>query len=315
MLKHLEKAVHNAGFGKPIPSVLGLDNLQGAWYHTDQNTLENIFYARMRTYACRVETYEESDLVYVPYFGGHDSLRNMHKDILSRDRLAHELVPYLMAQPSWQRRNGSDHFMVLGRNVWDFNRKWEHRGWGSRLIPMDGVKGNMWVIVVETNEEVTKEVVSAPKPTSFHPQSLKQLREWQEFVRTRERTSLFSFAAGHRPLKTSEGILREKLFWPVRELQALLPGQLRQVQRQVLRLPGYQPILRVLHGGNLLPPPDGRRLLAPLGPRRRSRWLHPGSVQELHSGGPVPMALEQGQGADVRSHPSGGSQGPRGAHL
>lgn len=211
MLKHLSKARVNLGFGKPIGSIMGLPALEKAWYNTDHNTLENIFYYRMLSNPCRVGSYEQADLIYVPYFGAHDSLRNMHKDYNSRDRLPLQLMTILRGHAAWQRRNGSDHFWVLGSPIWDFYRN-EWSAWGSELLFLDGAKDNIWTVVTERAWSQNK-IQSSPQPTGFHPQSLGQVQEWQKFVGQQERKHLFAFAGGHRGHQSDEGILREKLFW------------------------------------------------------------------------------------------------------
>jgi len=115
MLTHLKIASSNMGFGpaipNPVPQATGLD---GQWFLTDQNSLDLVIYRRMLDPQCLVSNYTEADLIYVPYFGGLDMLRNMHEEVEKRDSLGKELLSIVTAHPAWKRNNGSDHFIVLG---------------------------------------------------------------------------------------------------------------------------------------------------------------------------------------------------------
>lgn len=219
MLTHLKVASSNMGFGpgisNPVPQATGLD---GQWFLTDQNSLDLIFYRRMLNYPCMVSSHEEADLIYVPYFGGFDILRNMHEKEEKRDALGKELLAIVRAHPAWQRKNGSDHFMVLGRNLWDFTRM-PGGNWGSILLRQEGFLDNVWATVVETAFWEHR-VMSIPKPTAFHPQTLEQVKKWQDFVRSQDRKKLFAFAGAARDRRTQEGRLRANLLWQCKNSQS-----------------------------------------------------------------------------------------------
>jgi hypothetical protein len=68
----------------------------------------------------------------VPYYAGMDlSRRFTHR--LAKGALYSELATWLQGRESWQRRQGRDHFMVLGRIASDFHRPGADRVWGNEV--------------------------------------------------------------------------------------------------------------------------------------------------------------------------------------
>ncbi|KAI4357070.1 hypothetical protein L6164_001043 [Bauhinia variegata] len=66
-----------------------------------------------------------------------------------RDNLAVDLVDYLQSQPWWQRSNGKDHVVALGRTAWDFMRDNSGPDFGANnLLNLPRVQ-NMSVLTVE----------------------------------------------------------------------------------------------------------------------------------------------------------------------
>jgi len=281
---------------------MGLPALEKAWYNTDHNTLENIFYFRMLSNPCRVPTHEQADLIYVPVLRG-PRLAAQHAEGLLQPRqasqaaAAHPAEPRRVAARRWERPllgAGVPHLGFLLGNEWS--------AWGSELLFLEGVKDNMWTVVTERAWSQNK-IQSSPQPTGFHPQSLGQVQEWQKFVGQQERKHLFAFAGGHRGRQSDEGILREKLFWQCANAQRVLRP------RGLLaggELPGHQQVLP----DSISPPPSACTPLGllhpPLARGRSAGGVHPSGVQGVHAEEPVPLAPGQARGAPgapLRAHP------------
>ncbi|KAK6125298.1 hypothetical protein DH2020_040960 [Rehmannia glutinosa] len=75
----------------------------------------------------------------------------------------------------------------------------ERRGLGSSFIHMPLMK-RVLRLAVERDPWDQLEI-SVPYPTGFHPKSKSEMDQWLGFVRTRERTSLFTFVGGKRKVK------------------------------------------------------------------------------------------------------------------
>ena len=111
---------------------------QGSWFETDQFSLEVIFHARMKQYPCLTTDQAKATVFFIPNYANLAIFRSLYdSDVEERDKPAKELVAWLEAQPSWHRWQGRDHFMVLGRVVWDFVREIEPTEWGSSLLRSD----------------------------------------------------------------------------------------------------------------------------------------------------------------------------------
>lgn len=85
--------------------------------------------------------------------------------------------------------------MTMGRITWDFRRS-RDEDWGSRCIYLPGMR-NVTRLLIERNSWDYFDV-GVPYPTGFHPSSAGEVKEWQEFVRQRRRTNLYSFAGATR---------------------------------------------------------------------------------------------------------------------
>ena len=111
---------------------------RGSWFETDQFSLEVIFHARMKQYSCLTDNPAKATIFFIPNYANLAIFRSLYEaDVEERDRPARELVTWLEAQPSWHRWQGRDHFMVLGRVVWDFVREIEPTEWGTSLLRFD----------------------------------------------------------------------------------------------------------------------------------------------------------------------------------
>jgi hypothetical protein len=82
---------------------------------------------------CVTEREDLADAFFVPYYAGMDlSRRFTHR--LAKGALYLELAKWLQGRESWKRRQGRDHFMVLGRIASDFHRPGrDPRVWGNEV--------------------------------------------------------------------------------------------------------------------------------------------------------------------------------------
>lgn len=191
--------VANGGFGQPYNSSLG-----DGWFDTDFYMLEIIFHARMKQYRCLTPDPTQSDAVFVPYYAGLDALRYLYSG-KERERELETphgvgLMSWLRRRREWRRRDGRDHFMVMGRTAWDFV---DNPGWGTGMLELPGVT-NMTVLMIEQRPwQRTEQAV--PYPTSFHPSPGREIEEWTSRVRASTRTRLFAFAGSVRPYVNDGG--------------------------------------------------------------------------------------------------------------
>eukprot|EP01018_Ginkgo_biloba_P001510 Gb_17818 [translate_table: standard] len=195
MVPWLDFCAHteNNSFGKAIPDRTG-------WYATDCYMLELIFHTRMLNYPCLASSPEVADAFYIPYYSGLDALRFLYGQ--DRGRASEhglELIAWLNenAGQSWRRKGGRDHFMCLGRTAWDFSRPLANQeGWGTGLLLLPPME-NVTALVLEGRSWLPREQ-AVPYPTSFHPASAANLREWMETVRSARREFLFAFVGATR---------------------------------------------------------------------------------------------------------------------
>ncbi|CAK9211566.1 unnamed protein product [Sphagnum troendelagicum] len=190
-------ALVNKGLGKPITAAAAVP--RQLWYQTDQFALEVIIHERMKLYKCVTKDRSLASAFYLPYYIGLDIARNLFTPhIQVRDKLSHQFVGWLLAQPEWRRRGGADHVFVLGRVVWDFYRKEPTNEWGVPLLHDPELK-NMTKLLIERDPySPTATMVGIPYPTSFHPETDEDVRAWQRVVRESNRDNLVSFAGAPR---------------------------------------------------------------------------------------------------------------------
>ncbi|XP_058095359.1 probable xyloglucan galactosyltransferase GT17 [Magnolia sinica] len=186
--------VANRGLGQPVPEMGS-----PSWYATHQFIAEMIFHARAENHPCRTWDPQEAALFYVPFYGGlHASSKFREPDLQARDALAVQLVEYLSQQPAWQRNQGADHFLALGRTAWDFMRSEDGVDFGAnRLLRLPRVL-NMSVLTVERHPWEGSNQHGIPYASYFHPSTLDEMVTWQERMRSSPRPFLFSFVAGPR---------------------------------------------------------------------------------------------------------------------
>ncbi|KAF3457368.1 hypothetical protein FNV43_RR02025 [Rhamnella rubrinervis] len=188
----------NGGFGTKLED----DNskrvlMENSWFVTDQFTLEVIFHNRMKKYECLTNNSSMASAIFVSYYAGLDLGQYLFSNISVRDYSARKLVEILAKRSEWKTMWGRDHFMIGGRVAWDFRRQRdEEDDWGSKLMLLPE-SNNMTLLSVESS--LWNNDISIPFPTYFHPSKESEVFVWQERMRKRERSYLFSFAGAPRP--------------------------------------------------------------------------------------------------------------------
>ncbi|KAH6783024.1 glycosyltransferase 18 [Perilla frutescens var. hirtella] len=194
-------ALSNTGFGKSAAAAISGTvpaNLSGAWFWTDQFSLEVIYHNRMLNYRCRTAAPESAAAFYIPFYVGlaiERSLFTKNSTTAERDRHCKMMLDWVGDQPRFKKSNGWDHFITLGRISWDFRRS-RDGDWGSACIYMPAMR-NITRLLIEKNPWDYFDV-AVPYPTGFHPGSVADVAAWQDFVRRRHRRTLFSFAGATR---------------------------------------------------------------------------------------------------------------------
>ncbi|TQD97397.1 hypothetical protein C1H46_016976 [Malus baccata] len=194
------KALANDGLGQKATGIKGIvpDNLVPAWYWTDQFVSEVIFHNRILNHKCRVMEPESATAFYIPFYVGlavGKYLWSNSSTAQDRDRHCEMMLRCVQDQPSYKKSDGWDHFITMGRITWDFRRS-KNDDWGSSCIYLPGMR-NITRLLIERNPWDYFDV-GIPYPTGFHPRSDSDVADWQNFVRNRSRSKLFSFAGGKR---------------------------------------------------------------------------------------------------------------------
>lgn len=154
----------------------------------------------MLSYKCRTLEAESATAYYIPFYAGLAVGKYLWTNNFTsedRDRHCEMMLQWVHDQPYWKKSDGWDHFITMGRITWDFRRSSE-QDWGSRCIYLPGMR-NITRLLIERNSWDYFDV-GVPYPTGFHPRSPSDVATWQEFVRTRVRTTLFCFAGATRGL-------------------------------------------------------------------------------------------------------------------
>ncbi|OUZ99494.1 Exostosin-like [Macleaya cordata] len=194
------EAISNDGLGRKANGIIGVvpENLAPAWYWTDQFASEIIFHNRILGHRCRTLDPESATAFYLPFYAGLAVGKYLWSDNYThhdRDFHSEMLLKWVQDQPYWKRSNGWDHFIMLGRISWDFRRS-KDEDWGSSFIYMPAMK-NITRLLIERNPWDYFDI-GVPYPTGFHPRTDSDVIQWQNYVRTRTRKTLFSFAGATR---------------------------------------------------------------------------------------------------------------------
>ncbi|KAL2499621.1 glycosyltransferase 18 [Abeliophyllum distichum] len=130
----------NHGYGSAATELTGIlpGTLSSSWYRTNQFSLEPIFHHRMLHHKCRTLEPESATAFYIPFYAGLAVGKFLWgNDTSKRDWHCRMMIQWVKKQKSWQRSNGSDHFMAVGRITWDFRRLTDPgKLWGSSFLNM-----------------------------------------------------------------------------------------------------------------------------------------------------------------------------------
>nr|GMD53894.1 xyloglucan galactosyltransferase XLT2-like [Ipomoea batatas] len=190
----------NEGYGMRATELAEIlpKKLAKAWYRTNQFSSEVIFHHRLLNYRCRTMEPESATVFYIPFYAGQAVGKYLWiDDIEKRDLRCNMMLKWVQNQTYWRKSNGSDHFLTIGRITWDFRRLMDaEQKWGSSLLNLPAMAKVTRFIIERAPWDAYD--VGVPYPTGFHPSSASQLRQWQRFVLTRNRTSLFTFIGATR---------------------------------------------------------------------------------------------------------------------
>lgn len=191
----------NVGYGTPAIELYGIipESLMPTWHRTNQFSSEIIFHNKLLRHNCRTMEPKSAALFYIPFYGGLAVGKYLFSNSSneSRDFHALELIKWVQSQPYWLKSNGLDHFIVLGRITWDFRRLTDpEQKWGSTFLNMPEMQ-NVTRLMIERAPSDYRDV-GIPYPTGFHPRSDTDIQTWVKFVRTYNRTSLFTFVGAAR---------------------------------------------------------------------------------------------------------------------
>ncbi|KAK9061886.1 hypothetical protein SSX86_019070 [Deinandra increscens subsp. villosa] len=191
----------NGGYGTTAAELAGIvpESLAPVWHRTNQFSSEIIFHNRIMNHECRTLEPESATAFYIPFYAGLAVGKYLFSNSTpeERDFLPVKLIEWVQTQPYWRRSNGSDHVLVLGRITWDFRRLTDpEKRWGSTFLNMPEMQHVTRLTIERAPGDYHD--VGIPYPTGFHPNSPSQIRTWQNFVRTSNRTSLFTFVGAAR---------------------------------------------------------------------------------------------------------------------
>ncbi|KAG8367104.1 hypothetical protein BUALT_Bualt16G0037900 [Buddleja alternifolia] len=160
--------------------------------------LSVIFHHRILTHKCRTTEPESATAYYIPFYAGLAVGKYLWtNDTSKRDLSCRRMLKWVQKQKYWQKSNGSDHFMAIGRITWDFRRLTDPgQIWGSTFLNMPDMQ-NVTRFIIEKAPADARDV-SVPYPTGFHPETKYNLREWQKYARGYNRSSLFTFIGATR---------------------------------------------------------------------------------------------------------------------
>ncbi|KAJ6676205.1 XYLOGLUCAN GALACTOSYLTRANSFERASE XLT2 [Salix viminalis] len=169
-------ALSNDGFGPVATGISSVvpENLSPAWYWTDQFVSEILVHNRILNHKCRTQDPNNASAFYIPFYAGlavGKFLFFNYSSAKERDSHCEMMLRWVQDQPYFQRNEGWDHFMTMGRISWDFRRS-KDKDWGSSCIYKQGMR-NITRLLIERNPD---------------------------FVRNRNRKNLFCFAGAKRSL-------------------------------------------------------------------------------------------------------------------
>lgn len=175
-------------------------NKSHSWYRTDPFMLELVFHRRMLEYPCLTSDPSHANAIYVPYYGGIDSLKYLFgPEVNSSFQHGLDLYDFLAHVDSpniWSRNYGHDHFLVMARPAWDFSQPLYNDPivFGTSFLELPEFY-NVTALTLEGRAYPWQEQ-AIPYPTSFHPPNLAFFESWVNRVRRSRRNTLMLFAGG-----------------------------------------------------------------------------------------------------------------------
>ncbi|XP_024395502.1 uncharacterized protein [Physcomitrium patens] len=230
----------DSGIGKPVNTASDGKQIMvpaDRWFNTHQYALELVSHARIKKYKCLTEDPDQASLFYIPFYAGLDVIRwHFAKNTTNekRDELTWKLLSWLEQKPSWSRRGGFDHVMVLGKISWDFHRNLKYGSWGSSMLELPQTQ-NVTKVLIERNPWVKKEI-AAPHPTFFHPKSAADIDTWLNHIRSQERFSLVTFVGKGRPGTTN---VRQQLIEQCRNASSEADCRIVECDNNLCQNPAY----------------------------------------------------------------------------
>lgn len=154
----------------------------------------------MLEYPCLTNDHLQADAIYVPYYGGIDSLKYLFGPQVNSS-FEHGLdlfhfIRHLDSPKIWERNHGHDHFMVMARVAWDFTQPLSNDPpiFGTSILELPEFY-NVTALTLEARAYPWQER-AIPYPTSFHPESLGFFEAWLTRVRRSKRDTLMLFSGG-----------------------------------------------------------------------------------------------------------------------
>lgn len=154
----------------------------------------------MLEYPCLTSDPNQASAIYLPYYGGIDSLKYLYGPEVNSSFLhGLDLYQYLVHQDSpniWNRNFGHDHFLVMSRPAWDLIQplSTDPPIFGTSFLELPEFY-NITVLTFEARAYPWQER-AIPYPTSFHPPNLAFFESWVSRLRRTRRTTLMLFAGG-----------------------------------------------------------------------------------------------------------------------
>ncbi|XP_047943022.1 xyloglucan galactosyltransferase XLT2-like [Salvia hispanica] len=180
----------NHGFGRPATELCRIlpENTRKSWFRTNQFALELLFHRRVLRHRCRTRRPESASAFYIPFYAG----LAVGNHLWTNDT-AQQMLRWVQSQSHWMKSNGSNHFITIGRITWLADPV---GNWGSALLNMPEMSHVTRLIIEKATWD--DHDVGVPYPTGFHPETGQALKNWQQFLRGYNRSSLFAFAGATR---------------------------------------------------------------------------------------------------------------------
>ena len=178
------------------------------WYFSSLRMLDLMMFRRLQNYTCLETNASKADAFFIPTLVAWDwwSVMVHGETERKRDDPVRELAAYLTKQQPFIQCGGKNHFLAVGRSIWDLIRETgDEQSWGMNLLNLPEF-ANVTLLVTETagNHNRPNRIVSVPNPTGFHPASQAELDGWLARVRAQERPYLYTVLSSMEAEETAE---------------------------------------------------------------------------------------------------------------